>query len=59
MKINENLKKQYNDTIEEFLKIKERNEREIEKFLEEEPVDLREIDSQIGLLTIAIRMIEF
>lgn len=58
MKINENLEKHYNDTIETYLKIKEQNEKEIEKYLEEEPVDLREVEYHISLLTQAIRMIE-
>lgn len=59
MKMNENLEKRYNDSIETYLKIKEKNEKEIEKYLEEEPVDLREVEYQIRLLTLAIFKIEF
>ena len=56
--MNEYLEKRYNDLIERHLKIKEVNEEEIEKYLEEEPVALREAEHQITLLTTTIRMIE-
>ena len=57
--MNENLEKHYNDIIEKFLKSKEVNEKLIEKYLEEEPVDLEEVEYHISLLTQSTHMIEF
>ena len=56
--MNKSKEKCYNNIIEKYLKLKELQEKSIEKYLEGNPVDLREVEFCISLLTQNIRLIE-